>query len=89
MGTLAKRLGEIAMKSMETEGANILKTSRANKIPNSLAMGLDTTLKDAHDMRVFGMGTLATLSSIERYGRFTQSMHAIYSTMEKEMDNHC
>jgi hypothetical protein len=32
MGTLAKRLGQVAAKSLETESANIIKTAAANKV---------------------------------------------------------
>ena len=86
MGTLAKRLGQIAARSVETESANILKTCAANKIPGSLAQRLDGTLKDGHDMKAFGLGTAATMASVQRYGSFTRSMHAVYSTMEEELD---
>jgi heme oxygenase len=37
-------------------------------------------------MRVFGLGTAAALASRERYGRFTCSMHAVYLTMERSLD---
>jgi heme oxygenase len=86
MGTMAKRLGQVAARSLETEGANILKTAAANKVPGSLAMALDGTLKRGHDMRVFGLGTAASMASRARYGRFTRSMHAVYATMEEELD---
>ena len=83
---MAKRLGQVAARSLETEGANILKTAAANKVPGSLAMALDGTLKRGHDMRVFGLGTAASMASRARYGRFTRSMHAVYATMEEELD---
>lgn len=86
MGTLAKRLGQLAARSLETESANILKTSAENKIPGSLALALDGTLRRGHDMKTFGLGTAASIADVHRYGRFTRSMHAIYSTMEVELD---
>lgn len=86
MGTLAKRLGQFSRRSLETESANILKTAKANKIPGSLSLALDGTLKKGHDMKVFGLGTLASMASRERYQRFTRSMYHIYSTMEDELD---
>lgn len=38
-------------------------------------------------MKIFGFGTLATMSSKERYKRFTYSMYGIYTTMEYELDH--
>eukprot|EP00944_MAST-04C_sp_MAST-4C-sp1_P012267 g12267.t1 len=38
-------------------------------------------------MKVFGLGQLASLGSVDRYARFTQSMYAIYETMEDELDS--
>ena len=86
MGTFTKRLGQWAAKSLETESANIMKTCRANAIPGSLAKHLDTTLRKGHDMKVFGLGTAASMADIGRYTRFTSSMHAVYSAMEMELD---
>merc|ERR1740136_52321 len=40
-------------------------------------------------MRVFGMGTLASMASKERYLRFTHAMYGIYSTMEDQLDLCC
>jgi heme oxygenase len=84
MGDIAKRLGQIAAKSLESESANILKTAAANK--TSLSKALDATLKQGHDMKTFGLGTLASMASRERYARFTGSMYAVYRTMEVELD---
>ena len=86
MGSLAKKLGQLSSKSLESESSQILRTIQSNKIPNSLSQRLDTTLKDSHDMKVFGLGTLSSMSSIDRYARFTHSMYGIYSTMERELD---
>ena len=58
----------------------------ANKVPGSLSLALDGTLKSGHDMKVFGLGTLATMASVERYSRFTTSMHAVYETLERRLD---
>jgi heme oxygenase len=89
MGTFAKRLGQVAARSVETEGARILQQSAANKIEGSLAKALDSTLHAGHDMSTFGLGTAASLASRARYGRFTQSMHAVYAAMERELDATC
>merc|ERR1719491_1055820 len=37
-------------------------------------------------MKVFGMGTLASMASRDRYLRFTHAMYGVYSTMEEELD---
>ena len=71
MGTFAKRLGQLATKSLETDSMSIMKTIAANKVPHSLAKQLDTTLREGHDMKVFGVGTMASMASVERYRRFT------------------
>ena len=86
MGSLAKRLGQLTARSIESESAQIVRTIQSNKIPHSLSQGLDTTLKDSHDMKVFGLGTLSSMSSMERYARFTHSMYGVYSAMEEELD---
>ena len=86
MGSLAKRFGQLTARSIESESSQIIRTIQSNKIPNSLSQRLDTTLKDSHDMKVFGLGTLSSMSNIDRYARFTHSMYGIYSTMEKELD---
>lgn len=89
MGSLSKRLGQLAALSLESESSQILRTIKPNKIQNSLSQRLDTTLKESHDMRVFGMGTLASMANKDRYVRFTTSLYGIYSTMEDEMDKCC
>jgi len=68
----------------ESESKKIMKASSANK--RGLALRLDQTLKSGHDMRVFGLGTAASMVSRERYGRFTSSMHAAYQAMEDALD---
>ena len=86
MGSLSKRLGQITALSLESESSQILRTIKPNKIPNSLSQRLDTTLKDSHDMKTFGLGTLASMANKERYVRFTKSLYGVYSTMEDELD---
>jgi len=86
MGSLSKRLGQMTARSLESESSQIIRTIAANKIPNSLAQRLDTTLQDSHDMKIFGLGTLSSMSSLERYAKFTNSMYGVYSTMEDELD---
>ena len=86
MGTFVKRLGQLAARSLETESANILKTTKSNKVPGSLSLKLDGTLKDGHDMKVFGLGTAAALASLGAYSRFTVSMLRVYAAMEAELD---
>ena len=84
MGSFAKALGRAAAMSLETESANILRSSDANK--RALSAALDGTLRQGHDMRAFGLGTAATLASRARYRRFTAAMHGVYSAMEHELD---
>ena len=84
MGSLTKILGRMTARSLESESANILRMGSANK--HGLSAMLDTTLRESHDMRIFGLGTAASLASRERYGRFTCSMHAVYLTMERSLD---
>lgn len=86
MGSFAKRLGQLSAKSLESESKRILRTGAANKVPGSLALALDGTLRQGHDMKTFGVGTMASMASIERYARFTASMCAIYGAMEEELD---
>lgn len=99
MGSFAKFLGAVAGRTpksgrerlvasslLESESKNIIVTSRANKVPGSLSLAFDATLKEGHNMRVFGLGTLASMASRERYARFTASMLAVYGAMEEELD---
>jgi hypothetical protein len=85
MGEFAKRLGQLAARSFQSESARILTSARLNK--HGLSLALDKTLRDGHDMRVFGLGTAASLADRERYARFTASMHAVYSAMEHRLDH--
>jgi len=94
MGTLAKRVGQLqgifqrkqGAMLLESESRNIMRTAAANKVPGSLALALDGTLRKGHDMKTFGLGTAASMASRERYARFTASMHKVYSAMEEELD---
>lgn len=86
MGSLAKMLGQFSKFSLESDAAYILRTCRANQIPGALSRELDGTLRTSHDMKVFGLGTLSSMSSLEHYQRFVQSMYIIYSTMEQVLD---
>ena len=89
MGSLSKRLGQLTALSLESESSKIIRTMKPNKIINSLSQRLDTTLKESHDMKVFGLGTLASMANKDRYLRFTKSLYGVYSTMEDEMDKCC
>ena len=84
MGSFAKSLGQLSRASLETESANILKTAAANKV--GLSKALDATLRQGHDMRAFGLGTVASMASVARYANFTASMRAVYGTMEARLD---
>ena len=84
MGSLTKLLGRLTARSLESESSNILRTASANK--HGLSKAFDATLRESHNMRVFGLGTAASLSSRDRYGRFTANMHAVYATMERSLD---
>lgn len=94
MGTLVKRLGQLqgifqrqqGMMLVESESRNIMRTAAANKVPGSLALALDGTLKEGHDMKTFGLGTAASMANRERYARFTASMFKVYTAMEEELD---
>lgn len=86
MGTFAKMLGQMATRKLETESANIMRTIAANKVPGSLAQRLDRTLREGHDMKVFGLGTMASMANRGRYARFTATMHHVYSAMEAQLD---
>lgn len=71
---------------IESESRNIMRTAAANKVPGSLALALDGTLKQGHDMKTFGLGTAASMANRERYARFTASMFKVYTAMEEELD---
>jgi hypothetical protein len=71
--------------SIQTESGHIMSTIKANKV--GLSSSLDATMKEGHDMKVFGFGTLAkTMSDKDTYGSFVTSLHAIYTEMEAGMD---
>ena len=66
--------------------SSIMSESKANKVPNSLSNTLDSTLKEGHDVKSFGLGTLATMANMDRYAKFLTSLHAVYDTMERAFD---
>jgi len=92
MGSFAKMLSEfgniasarLAAPAAANTSRGILQGSRANKV--GLSLLLDGTLKSGHDMKTFGLGTAASLSSVGRYARFTASMCHVYGTMERSLD---
>jgi heme oxygenase (biliverdin-producing, ferredoxin) len=93
MGTILSTLRDVLKKIVplsspliESESRSIHKATKANKIPGSLSLQLDGVLKKEHDMKAFGLGTLASMASRSRYARFTQSMYHVYSAMEEELD---
>jgi hypothetical protein len=61
-----------------------MRTASANK--RGMSALLDKTLRESHNMRVFGLGTAASMASRDRYGRFTASMHAVDATLERSLD---
>jgi|EP00908_Phaeocystis_cordata_P025821 heme oxygenase len=92
MGSFAKaisQLGNVASARLAAPAAantsrGILQHSAANK--RGLSLLLDQTLKSGHDMKTFGLGTAASMASVQRYTRFTAAMRHIYGTMEKSLD---
>ena len=92
MGSFAKtlaQLGNVASARLAAPAAantsrGILQTSAANK--RGLSLLLDGTLRQGHDMKTFGLGTAASLASVERYARFTGAMRHVYGTMERTLD---
>ena len=92
MGSFAKaiaQLGNVASARLAAPASahtsrGILQTSQANK--TGLSLLLDQTLKSGHDMKTFGLGTAASLSSVDRYARFTAGMLRVYGTMERSLD---
>jgi hypothetical protein len=92
MGSFAKvlsQLGNVASARLAAPAATgtsrgIIQGSRANK--QGLSLMLDGTLKAGHDMKTFGLGTAASLATVERYARFTAAMHHVYGTMERSFD---
>merc|ERR1719221_368712 len=92
MGSLAKLLSSVgnvasarlAAPAAATTSRGILQASMSNK--SGLSLRLDRTLRTGHDMKTFGLGTAASLASVERYARFTSSMRHIYGAMERALD---
>merc|ERR1719221_1959728 len=92
MGSLAKLLSSVgnvasarlAAPAAATTSRGILQASMSNK--SGLSLRLDRTLRTGHDMKTFGLGTAASLASVERYARFTSSMRHVYGAMERALD---
>merc|ERR1712087_11217 len=72
------------MGAAATTSRGILQMSKSNK--TGLSFRLDSTLCAGHDMQTFGLGTAASLASVERYARFTSSMLHVYGAMECALD---
>ena len=88
--SLASFAGGLARRLLpESSSARIVRTVRPNKVPGSLSLGLDGTLRDSHDLVAFGAGTMASLAGRGRYLRFTRAMLEAYGTMEEELDLCC
>ena len=92
MGSFAKawsQLGNIAAARLAAPATSnssrgILQASVENK--TGLSRMLDSTLREGHDMKTFGLGTAASLASVERYARFTAAMYHVYTAMESSLD---
>ena len=75
----------VTVISRSLSSGSILRDSKANKV--GLSYALDGTMRrGAHDMKTFGLGTAASLATVERYARFTAAMHHVYGTMERSFD---
>eukprot|EP00854_Cymbomonas_tetramitiformis_P000352 gene352-657_t len=69
----------------ESSSAKIFKESRANKV--GLSYALDGSLRSGeHDMKVFGLGFLRTVSTRQEFANITASMYFFYKAMEVEFD---
>lgn len=77
-----RTLPRAALKLLpRSESSDTMVRSLANK--RGLSLKLDGTLREgAHDMRVFGLGFLRSLSSRKEYEHFTVSFYHIYAAME-------
>jgi heme oxygenase len=68
-----------------SSGGSIFKQSSANK--SGLSFALDSTMRSgAHDMGVFGTGTLCALTSKRELLTFLRAHHAFYAAMEQHLD---
>ena len=78
-----RRAGAAAARAAST--AAIFRESAANK--TGLSHALDGTMRSgAHDMKVFGAGTLAALASRSRALEFLQGHRHVYCAMEQHLD---
>ena len=63
------KVGCVFLRGMQTLAQSLggdVQTVKANKIPGSLSLSLDGTLSRGHDMKTFGLGTVAALANRER-----------------------
>jgi len=87
MGSLVKQLGQWSRTKLpQSESARIFQKLKANKIEGSLSLTLDKTLREGHDLKTFGLGTMAVMASRPRYHQFLVNMKAVYAAMEEELD---
>lgn len=64
----------------------IFKSSVANK--TGLSHALDGVMRSgAHDMKVFGTGTLAALASKSAFAKFTAAHYHFYGELERRLDD--
>lgn len=78
-----RRAGAAATRAAST--AAIFRDSAANKV--GLSHALDGTMRSgAHDMKVFGAGTLAALASRANALDFLQGHRHVYCAMERHLD---
>ena len=68
----------------KSNSAKAFDAARANK--TGLSKALDVTLRTDHDMRVFGLGFMASLSSADVYRHFMQQHYFFYRAMEQQFD---
>ena len=80
---MRRAAGAVATRAAST--ASIFRNSAANK--SGLSFALDGTMRSgAHDMKVFGSGALAALSSRQRAAAFFHGHYHVYNAMERHLD---
>ena len=85
IGSCARRYASTAAAAPASPG-EIFKKSVHNK--RGLAQALDVTMRDgSHDMKVFGTGTLAALTSRPAYVSFAASHYHFYREIERRLDD--
>ncbi|KAJ1630426.1 hypothetical protein T492DRAFT_1002978 [Pavlovales sp. CCMP2436] len=75
--------GRLVARSLSSS-REIFRGSRANKV--GLSSELDKLLFNHHDMRLFGLGFLAEVSSVKSYVHATASRLRYYTAMEARFD---